>query len=277
MHYYKRNLGDYAKKAGKLSMLQHGAYTLLMDACYDREQFPTLEEAIDWTWASTPEEREAVAFVLKKFFALESGVYVQSRVQEDVSTYQAKAETNKRIAIERETNRRENSTTRVPVVNESPPNQEPLTTNQEPTAKEKKRKPVPKVADAPVFVLPDWVDPFDWDTWHSSAKRKKATDAQKHAAIKQLSKWRDEGLDHAQALASASVGGWQGLFAPRPSAAGHQVIPFQNAAARRAQTIADLTSRPEPINPITGAPHAANRQHQPDGRDDLGYTEFRTA
>ena len=46
MHYYKRNLGDYAKKAGRLSMLQHGSYTLLIDACYDREQFPTLEEAI---------------------------------------------------------------------------------------------------------------------------------------------------------------------------------------------------------------------------------------
>ena len=42
MHYYKRNLGDYAKKAGRLSMLEHGSYTLLIDACYDRERFPTI-------------------------------------------------------------------------------------------------------------------------------------------------------------------------------------------------------------------------------------------
>ena len=60
MHYYKRNLGDYAKKAGRLSMIEHGAYTLLLDACYDRERFPTLEEAIEWTWARTPEEVAAV-------------------------------------------------------------------------------------------------------------------------------------------------------------------------------------------------------------------------
>jgi len=60
MHYYKRNLGDYAKKAGRLSMLQHGSYTLLIDACYDRETFPTLEEAIEWTWASTQEEIDAL-------------------------------------------------------------------------------------------------------------------------------------------------------------------------------------------------------------------------
>jgi uncharacterized protein YdaU (DUF1376 family) len=50
MHYYKRNLGDYAKKAGRLTMLQHGAYTLpLIDSCYDRESSSTLEQAIDWT------------------------------------------------------------------------------------------------------------------------------------------------------------------------------------------------------------------------------------
>ena len=73
MHYYKRNIGDYAKKAGRLSMLEHGAYTLLLDACYDRERFPTLDEAIEWTWARTDAEIEAVKFVLARFFTLEDG------------------------------------------------------------------------------------------------------------------------------------------------------------------------------------------------------------
>lgn len=87
MHYYKRNLGDYSKKAGRLSILQHGVYNLLIDACYDREKFPTLEDAIDWTWAGTTEEIEAVKFVLSKFFKLENGVYVQSRIQEEIAEY----------------------------------------------------------------------------------------------------------------------------------------------------------------------------------------------
>lgn len=139
MHYYKRNIGDYAKKAGRLSMLQHGSYTLLIDACYDREHFPTLEEAIEWTWASTDEEIAAVTFVLGRFFTLEDGVYVQHRIKEEIAEYHGKVETNKRIAIERETKRRENSTNRAQVVhgssrsdNEPPPNQEPRTKNQEP-------------------------------------------------------------------------------------------------------------------------------------------------
>lgn len=132
MHYFKKNIGDYAKKAGRLSMLQHGSYTLLLDACYDREQFPTLDEAIEWTWASTTEEVEAVHFVLKKFFTLEDGRYVQARVREEIAEYHAKAETNKRIALERETNRKAKNTNRAPVVNEPPPNHKPITTNQEP-------------------------------------------------------------------------------------------------------------------------------------------------
>jgi uncharacterized protein YdaU (DUF1376 family) len=140
MHYYKRNLGDYAKKAGRLSMLQHGSYTLLIDSCYDREQFPTLEEAIEWTWASTTEEIEAVKFVLSKFFTLENGVYVQKRIQEEIGEYITKAETNKRIALERETKRKENATNRSQVVNEPPPNHKPITNNQEPITKEESKK-----------------------------------------------------------------------------------------------------------------------------------------
>ena len=122
MHYYKRNLGDYAKKAGRLSMLQHGAYTLLLDACYDREQFPTIDEAIEWTWASTEAEIEAVKFVLSRFFTPENGVYVQARVREELDGYAKKAHVNQRIAHDRETARRDKDTNRARTVHEPPPN-----------------------------------------------------------------------------------------------------------------------------------------------------------
>lgn len=139
MHYYKRNIGDYAKKAGRLSMLEHGAYTLLMDAIYDRETFPTLEEALDWVWARDEAEVAAVKFVLSKFFELhEDGRYVQNRIQEELNSYKAKAETNARIAKQREEKRKsKNESSRT--VNESceeehepPPNHKPITNNQEP-------------------------------------------------------------------------------------------------------------------------------------------------
>lgn len=136
MHYYKKNIGDYHKKAGRLSMLEHGAYTLLMDSCYDREEFPTLERAYAWCWARTKAEKSAVEFVLDRFFKLKDGVYVQQRILDELESYQKNSETNKRIAIEREEKRRvksnSSSTNRDKSVNEPPPNQEPLTINHKP-------------------------------------------------------------------------------------------------------------------------------------------------
>lgn len=134
MHYYKRNIGDYHKKAGRLSMLEHGSYTLLIDACYDRERFPTVEEALEWTWARTDEEIAAVKFVLSKFFTLENGVYLQSRIADEIDTYRANALKNKEIAIAREEARRSNRerSEHEPCTNlHLTTNQEPLTSNQE--------------------------------------------------------------------------------------------------------------------------------------------------
>jgi uncharacterized protein YdaU (DUF1376 family) len=131
MHYFKRNIGDYHKKAGRLTMLQHGAYTLLLDSCYDREQFPTMEEALDWVWASSDQEIEAVKFVLTKFFVQEGDTFIQYRIQDELERYHKNASTNQRIAQEREAKRKEKRTNRAQGVNEAPPNQEPVTNNQE--------------------------------------------------------------------------------------------------------------------------------------------------
>lgn len=216
MHYYKRNLGDYAKKAGRLSMLQHGAYTLLIDACYDREQFPTLEEALDWTWASSTPEIEAVEFVLRKFFTLEDGRYVQKRIEEEIVEFRAMAETNARIAQEREAKRKQNGTTRArpvhappPPQHEAPPNQEPLTTNQEPEGKPRRRAaapatPPPGLEDVPERMLADYM---------AVRKEKRAgplTDTAVKGLLREAAK---AGITAAEAVQACCEFGWQGFNA----------------------------------------------------------------
>lgn len=144
MHYFKRNIGDYHRKAGRLSMLEHGAYTLLMDACYDREKFPTKEQAIDWCFARTEEEVKAVEYVLTKFFTVnEDGEYIQDRILAELLKYQENSEKNKQIALDREEKRRlkrkgachEASTDRAPAVHGIAPNHKPLTNNHKPKEK----------------------------------------------------------------------------------------------------------------------------------------------
>jgi len=183
-------------------MLQHGAYTLLIDSCYDREVFPTLEQAIEWTWASTEAEIEAVKFVLSRFFTLgEDGQYVQDRILQELLEYHAKADTNKRIAIERETKRKEKSTNREQCVNEAPPNHKPITINHKPT-KEKTT-----VVEAPEGV--------SVDVWKSFlAQRKLARATVTDTVIEQISKEATKaGWTLEQALSECSARGWRGFKA----------------------------------------------------------------
>jgi uncharacterized protein YdaU (DUF1376 family) len=202
MHYYKRNLGDYAKKAGRLTMLQHGAYTLLIDSCYDRELFPTLEEALEWTWASTEAEVEAVKFVLSRFFLLDKdGCYVQDRILDELLHYQKNSDTNKRIADEREAKRRENRTKRVQVVDEAPPNQEPLTINH---------KPIKDKATS--VATPIGVSDSVWQEFKTLRKAKKAPITQR--AIDAItSEANKAGWTLEKALEECVIRGWQAFKA----------------------------------------------------------------
>ena len=154
MHYFKRNIGDYHKKAGRLSMLEHGAYTLLMDACYDREKFPTLDQALDWCWARSDGEVAAVKFVLEKFFVLDGDQYMQQRIADEIEAYQQKSDKNKQIAIDREAARRANRERiehETCTVHHLTNNQEPQTNNQEPEDKGTRNQQADHVPYAEVF------------------------------------------------------------------------------------------------------------------------------
>jgi uncharacterized protein YdaU (DUF1376 family) len=205
MHYFKRNIGDYHKKAGRLSMLEHGAYTLLMDACYDREQFPTIEQAYDWCWARTDEEKAAVRFVLEKFFCLEDGRYTQNRIQEEINRFHKNASINSKIAQEREEKRRTN---RAQTVHEESTNrhltinQEPITNNQEPIEKKKKK------GSAPVS-CPSDVDEKVWQDY--TATRKSAIT---ETALQILRKEAGlAGMTLEAVLSECTMRGWTGFKA----------------------------------------------------------------
>lgn len=90
MNYYERHLGDYARDAGHLTMLEHGAYTLLLDRYYTTEQGIPADQAHRICRARTRDEREAVDTVLAEFFRLEDGVWINGRASREVSKMQAK-------------------------------------------------------------------------------------------------------------------------------------------------------------------------------------------
>lgn len=105
------------------------------------------------------------------------------------------------------------------------------------TEKIKIQKKKEDKAQAPVFVLPDWINREHWDIWHGTAKRKRATVEQKQLAVDKLAAWRVAGLDYAGALENAALGGNQGLFLPTTPRAGQpnkqQALEDRNLAVAR--------------------------------------------
>ena len=103
MNYYKHHLGDYLRDTAHLSMLEDAAYRRLLDAYYVRERpLPAnVTDCCKLARATTKPERTAVGTVLAEFFTLAIDGYHQARADSEIVTWQAQAETNRRIAANR--------------------------------------------------------------------------------------------------------------------------------------------------------------------------------
>jgi uncharacterized protein YdaU (DUF1376 family) len=97
VNYYKRHLGDYAKDAGHLTVLEHGVYTLLLDRYYSVERPLSSSEAYKICRARTPLEREAVDGVLSEFFQDTTDGWRNRRADEEIAAYNQKAERNREV------------------------------------------------------------------------------------------------------------------------------------------------------------------------------------
>ena len=97
MNYYKFNIGDYSAATRHLTMLEHGAYRLLLDLYYTSEQpIPLdLKAALRKAGARSKDEAQAVETVLKEFFMETDSGWTHSRCETEIAAYQQKAETNR--------------------------------------------------------------------------------------------------------------------------------------------------------------------------------------
>ena len=90
MNYYEHHLGDYAKDTAHLTMLEHGAYRLLLDRYYGTEQGIPADQAHRLARARTKEEKQAVDDVLAEFFQLVDGAWMNKRADEEIAKHHKK-------------------------------------------------------------------------------------------------------------------------------------------------------------------------------------------
>jgi uncharacterized protein YdaU (DUF1376 family) len=86
MHSYTRHLGDYAKDTRHLTLLEHGAYNVLMDWCYASERALPNDEAMLYRIcaAFTKPEQLAVMSVLQQFFQEQPDGWIQKRIEQEL-------------------------------------------------------------------------------------------------------------------------------------------------------------------------------------------------
>lgn len=94
---YPHHLGDYATATAELSMLEHGAYRLLLDHYYRTEAALVLDfgRLCRVCGAVSPEEQAAVQSVLERFFARTADGYRHDRCEEELDAYRAAVARNR--------------------------------------------------------------------------------------------------------------------------------------------------------------------------------------
>ena len=108
MDWYKRYLGDYARDTGRLSVMEHGAYNLMLDQFYSTEEALPVEhdEIYRLVRAIRPEEQAAVDKILVRYWRLTDDGYVNNKAIEIIRQRHALSKKNQQTAIEREAARR---------------------------------------------------------------------------------------------------------------------------------------------------------------------------
>lgn len=107
MNFFKLYIGDYQRDTAQLSIAQHGAYMLMLQHYYATEQpLPSGKELHRMLRAQDKTERDAIDAVAAKFWHLTDDGLVNDRADVEITKAAAQADTNARIAREREDKRK---------------------------------------------------------------------------------------------------------------------------------------------------------------------------
>ena len=109
MNFYKHYIGDYQRDTGHLSLDEHGAYRLMLDAFYATgKPLPADKKALyRLLRAATPIERKAIDFVCAQFWETTSTGLTNARAALEIGKALKQAEINRQIALEREKRKRQ--------------------------------------------------------------------------------------------------------------------------------------------------------------------------
>lgn len=222
MNYFKLHLGDYAKDAAHLSLLEDGIYSRMLRIYYATENpFVTdMVSVFKRVGALSETERDATVFVLSEFFELQADGYHNKRADAEIAASRAKATTNREngqgggrpLKINGNKNN-PNGCQNVAATSPRGLGLATLAISHKPLVKENiKRKKTPAEKAADVLALLADVDPQVVADWKAHREKKRASITPTVIAIlrKQAA---DAGLSLEAVLKICCANGWTGYRA----------------------------------------------------------------
>ena len=222
MNFYKRYMGDYARKTAHLTLAQRGAYDALLDHYYStRRSLPAdLESLCRICNAQGKAETEAVSGIIEEFFPLNGdGTRHNKRADEEIRRWNVQASVNKEIGkLGGRPKKTESviSENRIGFDLETESvvevrSQKLEVTCQKPETKRKGRRETETVE------LPDWIPIEHWTSFLAMRTkiRKPATARAQRMLIGKLSELKDQGYNPMQVIAQAELNCWKSFFPPK--------------------------------------------------------------
>lgn len=108
MNFYKHYIGDYQRDTGHLTLTEHGAYRLMLDAYYATgKPLPAERKALyRLLRAAGATEKKAIDSVASQFWETAGNGLVNRRAAVEIEKAERQAEVNRQIALAREEKRR---------------------------------------------------------------------------------------------------------------------------------------------------------------------------
>jgi uncharacterized protein YdaU (DUF1376 family) len=202
MHYFQFNIGDYASHTRHLNLYEDLAYRRLLDAYYLREKPLPKEVEMVARLILMNERLTDVERVLNEFFEATKVGWVNKRADEEILRFHKKLATASKAgkaSVESKRQRSLNVTSTDVQLNN---NHKPITNNQEPIEKKKRRGSAP-------IVRPPEVDEKVWQDYIATRKT-----ALTETGLKQLQKEADlAGMTLEAAMSECVLRGWTGFKA----------------------------------------------------------------
>jgi uncharacterized protein YdaU (DUF1376 family) len=223
-------------------MLEHGAYTLLLDTLYATGELPRADKLVfKICGASTKRERNAVKNVLSKFFLKKPGGFSHKRYEQEVKHSES------RIKAAQENGRKGGRPQKQKPSDNPAHNPEESYPAPAPTPEEE-REEKSKSAAKPTLISPvppSWLPLSTWLVF--LAHRKKLGSAMTEEAMTRmwakLERFKEKGIDPVACLDESICNGWLGVFEPKEHGNGQHESFHEKRSRQSASAITTVLDR----------------------------------